>query len=113
VALGTRTGESASLSQSELDALRARLRQCWNPPAGASDADKRRVLLVLRFNQDGTLSAPPEPETAPSDSFTQATIDSAVRAALRCQPYTMLSPAKYDLWKEIEVDFSLAEMFAN
>src|SRR5215469_2229671 len=111
LALGTRTGESASLSQSELDALRARLHQCWNPPLGAADADKRRVLLVLRFNQDGTLSAPPQPETAASDSFTQAMIDTAVRATLRCQPYTMLSPAKYDLWREIEVDFNLDQMF--
>jgi hypothetical protein len=32
---------------------------------------------------------------------------------LRCQPYTMLSPAKYDLWREIEVDFSLDDMFGN
>jgi hypothetical protein len=113
LALGTRTGEAASLSQSELDALRARLHQCWNAPAGAADADKRRVLLIIRFNQDGTLSSPPEPETAASDPFMQAMIDSAVRATLRCQPYTMLSPAKYDLWKEIEVDFSLDEMFGN
>jgi outer membrane biosynthesis protein TonB len=113
LALGTRTGESAALSQSELDALRARLHQCWNAPAGAADADKRRVLLVLRFNQDGTLSAPPQPETTAGDPFTQAMIDSAVRATLRCQPYTMLSPAKYDLWREIEVDFSLDEMFGN
>jgi hypothetical protein len=96
-----------TLSQSELDALRARLHQCWNAPAGAAEADKRRVLLIIRFNQDGTLSSPPQPETAPGDSFTQAMMDSAVRATLRCQPYTMLSPAKYDLWKEIEVDFSL------
>jgi outer membrane biosynthesis protein TonB len=113
LALGTRTGEAVSLSQSELDALRARLHQCWNAPAGAADADKRRVLLVLRFNQDGTLSSPPQPETAASDPFTQAMIDSAVRATLRCQPYTMLSPAKYELWREIEVDFSLDDMFGN
>jgi hypothetical protein len=100
-----------TLSQSELDALRARLHQCWKAPAGAAEADKRQVLLIIRFNRDGTLSSPPQPEAAPSDSFTQAMIDSAVRATLRCQPYTMLSPAKYDLWKEIEVDFSLDEMF--
>jgi hypothetical protein len=96
-----------TLSQSELEALRVRLHQCWNAPAGAAEAAQRRVLLIIRFNQDGTLSSTPQPEIAPSDSFTKAMIDSAVHATLRCQPYTMLSPAKYDLWKEIEVDFSL------
>jgi outer membrane biosynthesis protein TonB len=113
LALGTRTGESPTLSQSELDALRARLKQCWNPPAGAPNSDKRRVPLIIRFNPNGTLSAPPEPESAPSDPFMQAMMDSAVRATIRCQPYTMLSPAKYDMWKEIEIDFSLDEMFGG
>ncbi len=34
--LGLPTGTAATLSQSELDALRARLMQLWNPPAGAA-----------------------------------------------------------------------------
>lgn len=113
LAFGTATGESPRLAQSELDALRARLRECWNPPAGAANAEKLKVPILIRFKQDGTLASPPQPENAASDSFMQAMIDSAVRATIRCQPYTMLSPAKYDLWKEIVVDFSLDAMFGG
>ena len=113
LAYGTATGEAPRLAQSELDALRARLRECWNPPAGAANADKLKVPILIRFKQDGTLASPPQPENAASDSFMQAMIDSAVRATIRCQPYTMLSPAKYDLWKEIVVDFSLYGMFGG
>ena len=113
LAFGTATGEAPRLAQSELDALRARLRECWNPPAGAANADKLKVPILIRFKQDGTLASPPQPESSASDSFMQAMIDSAVRATIRCQPYTMLSPAKYDLWKEIVVDFSLDGMFGG
>jgi hypothetical protein len=113
LAFGTATGEAPRLAQSELDALRARLRECWNPPAGATNADKLKVPILIRFKQDGTLASPPQPESTASDAFMQAMIDSAVRATIRCQPYTMLSPAKYDLWKEIVVDFSLDGMFGG
>jgi outer membrane biosynthesis protein TonB len=113
LAFGTATGEAPRLAQSELDALRARLRECWNPPAGAANADKLKVPILIRFKQDGTLASPPQPESTASDAFMQAMIDSAVRATIRCQPYTMLSPAKYDLWKEIVVDFSLDGMFGG
>src|SRR6266566_3234891 len=113
LAFGTATGDSPKLAQSELDALRARLRECWNPPAGATNAEKLKVPILIRFKQDGTLASPPQPESAAADSFMQAMIDSAVRATIRCQPYTMLSPAKYDLWKEIVVDFSLDGMFGG
>jgi outer membrane biosynthesis protein TonB len=113
LAFGTATGEAPRLAQSELDALRARLRECWNPPAGAANADKLRVPILIRFKQDGTLASPPQPENSARDPFMQAMIDSAVRATIRCQPYTMLSPAKYDLWKEIVVDFSLDGMFGG
>ena len=111
--LGAPTGASPKLSQSEIDALRARLRDCWSPPAGAPNADRLKVPIVIRFKQDGTLAGPPEPETTPHDAYTQAMVDSAVRATIRCQPYTMLSPAKYDTWKEIMVDFSLDGMFGG
>jgi outer membrane biosynthesis protein TonB len=113
LAFGTTTGTAPRLTQSELDALRARLRECWNPPAGAANAEKLKVPILIRFKQDGTLASPPQPEGRAADAFMQAMIDTAVRATIRCQPYTMLSPAKYDLWKEIVVDFSLDGMFGG
>ena len=41
----------------------------------------------------------------------QAARDSAVRAVFRGQPYDMLSPATYEVWKDIEIIFDPREMF--
>jgi hypothetical protein len=111
--LGAPTGTAPRLSQTEIDALRARLRDCWSPPAGAAGAEKLKVPILIRFKQDGTLAGLPQPESPARDAYTQAMVDSAVRATMRCQPYTMLSPAKYETWKEIIVDFSLDGMFGG
>ena len=48
------------LSQSELDALRARLAQLLeHPPAGAQDPQELVVLIRVQLKPDGTLAAPP------------------------------------------------------
>src|SRR5260370_1360109 len=94
LAFGTATGDSPKLAQSELDALRARLRECWNPPAGATNAEKLKVPILIRFNHDGTLASPPQPESAPADSFLQAMIASAGRATIRCSPPPRRAPPK-------------------
>lgn len=111
LAFGARTGEAAQLSQSEIDAFREKLKGCWSPPAGAAHADKISVPITIRLKRDRTLASAPEVEMSARDAYTQAMIDSAVRAIIECQPYTMFSPAKYDVWKEIPLDFDPVEMF--
>ena len=54
-----RPGTPATLSQNEIDALRARIRQCWNPPAGLADARDLIVIVRIQFKQDGSLAAEP------------------------------------------------------
>ncbi|MGI8527125.1 MAG: cell envelope biogenesis protein TolA, partial [Pseudolabrys sp.] len=58
--LGARTGNDKSLSQSELDALRARLMSLWNPPVGAQDAEQFQITIRIRFKRDGTLANGPQ-----------------------------------------------------
>ena len=58
--LGAATGApAAQLSQSEIDALRARLKQCWNPPANIPDNSNVHVLLRVQMKIDGSLAHPP------------------------------------------------------
>src|SRR5215217_5146756 len=59
-ALGTSTGTAPRLSQNELDALRARLAQCWTLPSGATDAQDLNVEVHILLRQDGSLSAEPK-----------------------------------------------------
>jgi hypothetical protein len=113
LSLGTRTGDSPQLSQSEIEAFRQKLKSCWNPPAGAPNADKISVPITIRLKLDRTLAGPPQVETSARDAYTQAMIDSAVRAILQCQPYTMFSIARYEIWKELPLDFDPVEMFGH
>lgn len=111
LAFGARTGEAAQLSQSEIDAFREKLKSCWSPPAGAPNADRISVPITIRLKPDRTLASAPEVEMSAGDAYTRAMIDSAVRAIIECQPYTMFSPGRYEVWKEIPLDFDPVEMF--
>jgi hypothetical protein len=102
---GLSSGRDAQLSMSELDALRARLAQLWTPPAGARDPQELVVLVRIRLKPDGTLAAPPEVLNSGNSANFLAARDSAKRAVLRGQPYDMLKPQHYELWKDIEITF--------
>jgi colicin import membrane protein len=109
--LGTAAGSAAQLSQSEIDALRARLMALWNPPVGMQDASQTQVTIRIRFRKDGTLAIGPQVLTSGSGAQFNAMRDSAVRAVFVGQPYTMLRPEHYEQWKEIDFTFDTKQMF--
>ena len=109
--LGTAAGAAAQLSQSEIDALRARLMALWNPPVGMQDASQTQVTIRIRFRKDGTLAIGPQVLTTGSGAQFNAMRDSAVRAVFVGQPYTMLRPEHYEQWKEIDFTFDTKQMF--
>jgi hypothetical protein len=113
LALGAATGDAPQLSASEIALLVAKLKHCWDIPVGVRDADKLRVPITIRFRPDGTLASPPEPEIRAGDAQMQAMIDSVVRAFIKCQPYTMLSPSRYETWKELPFLFDPKGMFGG
>jgi colicin import membrane protein len=109
--LGTSTGKAASLSMTEIDALRSRLMQCWNPPAGVADAKDLIVQVQFQLQQDGSLIAMPRVMNRGSNALFQVAAESAVRAVQRCAPFNFLPAAKYDAWKEVEINFDPRDMF--
>jgi colicin import membrane protein len=111
--LGKSDGRAAQLSQSEIDALRKRLGECWNPPAGARDAGQLKVVLRVLFKPDATVATPPQLVAGTPSSFGPAMAESAKRAILSCQPFTMLRADHYQLWKDIEITFDPREMFGG
>lgn len=112
VSLGTSTGNAPRLTQSEIDALRAQIQACWNPPIGAEQAQDLIVRVRIQFRPDGTLSREPELLNRGGSSYFQVAAESAMRAVRRCQPYT-LPAAKYDIWKDVEVTFDPRDMFGG
>jgi outer membrane biosynthesis protein TonB len=112
--LGAATGaQSAELSQSEIDALKARLRQCWNPPPGIDANSNIYVSLRVLMRQDGSLAAPPAVVEGSPSALGPALAESAKRALLQCQPFTMLRPEHYDQWKDLQLDFRPNELLGG
>jgi outer membrane biosynthesis protein TonB len=111
--LGLSSGQSAQLSLSELEALRARLAQLWNLPAGAKDPRELVVLVRIKLKPDGTLAAPPMVLTSGSTPLFLAARDSAIRAVFRGQPFNMLKPEHYEQWKDIEITFDPRSMMGG
>ena len=112
-ALGSTTGSAPTLSASEIDLFRSKLRECWDVPVALRDIDKISVPIIIRFKIDGTLASAPEPESKSRDPQVVALTESAVRAVIRCQPYTMFSRSRYEAWKEIGVDFNPRALFGG
>lgn len=108
--LGHPTGAAAMLSVSDIDALRAQIAACWNPPAGAVEARDLIVKIRLQLRQDGSLSADPQLLNRGSHAIFQVAAESALRAIRRCQPYK-LPAAKYEVWRDVEVTFDPRDMF--
>ncbi len=112
--LGAPSGTASRLSQSELDALRAKLISLWNPPpAISSTPDQYVVTIRIRLTRDRRLIGPPEVLSGGSGPLFDATRDSAVRAVIQGQPYDMLSATTYDLWKEMDINFDPREVFGG
>jgi outer membrane biosynthesis protein TonB len=109
--LGTALGNASQLSQSELDALRARLMALWNPPVGIQDPQDFVVRIRIQLGRNGRLTAPPVVLTHGTGTLFNTARDSAVRAVFRGQPFDMLKPEHYDTWKDIEVTFDPRDMF--
>lgn len=111
-ARGVTRGQDERMTLSEIDALRARISQCWNPPVGGLGADAIRVKLRLQLNRDGMLAGRPQVVNRESSPFFQAAADSAVRAVMLCQPY-QLPDTKFALWRDMILNFDPREMFGG
>jgi outer membrane biosynthesis protein TonB len=85
--LGKESGQAARLSQSQLDALVARIRECLSVPMGAVEAG---VTARLEFDID-MAGNPSRPIllVAPTTTLEQAYASAAQRAVQMCGPYAM------------------------
>jgi len=107
---GQSNGTETTMSVNEIDALRARIAQCWSPPPGGLGAEQIVVKLRMKLNEDGTLVGYPTVANRGSSPFFQAAADSAVRAVYQCQPYPLPSD-KYALWRDMILNFDPSEMY--
>jgi hypothetical protein len=110
-----RTAEATSptqpLSQSEVDAMRARLASLWDVKPGIEHPEELFVTVRIHLGRDRRLSAPPQVVSTGSSPRYQAAADAAIRAVLQGQPYEMLRDETYDQWKFMDIDFDPKKIF--
>ena len=109
---GVPEGIDMKLTMSELDALRVQISQCWSPPIGVENAQNLQIRLKLKLKRDGTLAGPPVLINSSSDPLFEVAAESAIRAVIRCQSYS-LPPEKYETWRDVHVTFDPREMFGR
>lgn len=110
VSLGSERGETnVKMSQSELDALRSQVAQCWNPPVGAAGAEDLTVRLQFNLSRTGEVEGQTQVLNSSNNPAFRAAASSAERAVFRCGPYS-LPVAKYDAWKTVILNFDPRDM---
>ena len=103
------------LTISEIDAIKQQIERCWLVPAaiGAKDIEEMVVQIRIKLNPDGRLR-----ESRIMDRFrleTNATYKAVAESALRavrnprCSKFN-LPLAKYEIWRDIVLQFNPGEM---
>ena len=106
--------ENIRLTLNEIDAFRAQMRRCWNPPSGARNAEDLIVQVRVSLAPNGMISAGPKVMNRAQlgDPFFRAAAESVLRAIRRCQPFKM-PPEKYAAWRDIELKFDPGKMLGG
>ncbi len=101
--LGTNTGNSATLSQSEIAGLVAQIRQCWTVNLLPEELGSGlSVRLLVSMNRDGSVAGTPMVLEQDPSTIGGSMARSAQRAVMNCGPYR-LSAETYSQWQELDV----------
>lgn len=104
---GKPTGQAARLTQSELGALIAQMRACWNPTL-AERSEGVVVRLLVSMNKNGTVAGTPQILTELTSPLLGLSARTAQRKVQACGPFAL--PAdKYDHWQEIDVTLDASQ----
>ncbi len=98
--------EKQQMAISYIDAIRVKLRSCWNIDAGAKDIKDMKIVIKTSISSDGNVYATQilnEKDYIGSPSF-KAVSESAKRALIICSPYD-LPEEFYNDWKSIIFTF--------
>jgi outer membrane biosynthesis protein TonB len=104
-------GKDEGLSATAIAAFVQRIRECWVIPPGAREANIT-VKVRIQMKEDGSIAGEPVVMNGPGDFLFDTTARSTVAAILGCQNYDFLPKDKYDVWKDLVLNFN-PNMFAD
>jgi colicin import membrane protein len=82
-------------------------------PVGVQNARDLVVTVRIQFKKDGSLAADPLVLNHSSTPLFQVAAEAATRGIRKCAPFSFMPQAKYEAWKEVEVNFDPREMFGG
>jgi outer membrane biosynthesis protein TonB len=110
--LGKPTGVAQKLTMSWVGALQAKIKQCWNVPAGVRDAENIEIRVYFELRKDGSVASMPQLLQATGAAAGPAIAESAIRAIQQCQPYNFLPQSEYvGGWDRLDITFSSRDLF--
>lgn len=110
--LGASRGSATSLSQTEIDALRAYISRFWKLPAGGVDVQNVTVVFKIMLTPDRRMIGTPQLVEVQGAANPYASIvqETAQRALFTISnepnPFPMLRADRYDTWRELELGFN-------
>jgi hypothetical protein len=100
-----RTFESMEKSERpELAQFKARLKECWRPPAASGRKLSAALRVSLRI--DGSLAGPPDLVEVSASPEAVALVTTAKQALAACGPFGFMPADSYNSWKALSLTFS-------
>ena len=95
-------------------AIQQQMAACWRIEPGARDAQDLVVQVYVRLNRDGSVLVANivDNRRLATDAFYRSAAENARRAILSCQPFE-LPPKRYEVWREMTLNFNPSEMFGG
>jgi TolA protein len=97
-------GDDAEIAGTLIDALVTKIKGCWTVPPAARDSNVT-VKVQFQLDRDGSVVGNPVKVGGGSDPVSNATAAAAISAIKQCENYE-LPPDRYDLWKDVILDFN-------
>ena len=113
---GFGVGSTRTVNASRLPSGKRWTSTATSAPIGTAEGSSflspsQNVVFRVIFNQDGTVKRGPDVIGGKPNSDGPVFAESARRAILQCQPYTMLRKETSDNWTDMELAFRPSDMF--
>ena len=94
--------------------IQRQMAACWRIEPGARDAADLVVQVRVNLNPDGSVRRADivDVQRMIGDAFFRSAAENARRAILRCSPFE-LPPKKFEIWREMTLNFNPREMFGG
>lgn len=106
--------EAKRATMTIIGAIQRQIAQCWSIPAGAKDAANLIIPIRIQLTPEGELIGIPDilDTSRMEDGYYRVAAEAATRAIRRCAPFE-LPKDKYDMWRDIKLNFNPGEMLGG